>query len=259
LCFVSKIAVKAAIQQLNDYFTANNLNFDHQSSYKQNFSTETTLCALVNDLLWDMEKSQATILVSLDLSAACDTVDHVILASILNINFGINGNAVAWFRSYLTDRKLQVKVGDVSSPVHTFNYSVPQGSCLGPVLFNAYVSTITECIHDDLSIGGYADVHYVKGNFDPKDFNSTTDCIKMIEGTLDSIQHWMSANRLKMNPSKTEVIIFGTHTTISKTTINKIDVAGDDIIVSNHIKYLGALLDNTLNFEEPNARPSPST
>jgi hypothetical protein len=155
--------------------------------YKQNFSTETTLCALVNDLLWDMERSQATVLVSLDLSAAFDTVDHVILASILNNNFGINDNALTWFRSYLCDRKLQVKIEDMSSPVHTFNYSVPQGSCLGPVLFNAYVSTITECIPHDFSIGGYADDHYVKGTFNPNDGNATIDCIKKIEDTLDGI------------------------------------------------------------------------
>ena len=250
LSFISKLAEKGVIQQLNDHFTINNLHSCHQSAYKQNFSTETALCILVNDLLWSMEKAEVSILVALDLSAAFDTVDHNVLCSLLHRNFGIRGPALDWIQSYLTDRKLKVKVNDATSSLHTFNYSVPQGSCLGPVLFNAYVSTITTCIPDSLTLGGYADDHFIKSTFNPADPSSSAACINIIEETLQDVQSWMSANRLKMNPAKTEVITFGSPCLIAKQSISSINVAGDEINTSDCIKYLGAYLDATLSFKE---------
>ena len=250
LSFISKIAEKGVISQLNSHFTSNNLHSSHQSAYKQDFSTETALCVLVNDLLWALERSEVSILVALDLSAAFDTVDHNILCSVLHNNFGIRESALEWFRSYLKNRQLKVKIRDSTSDLHTFNYSVPQGSCLGPVLFNAYVSTITDCIPQGLSLGGYADDHFIKGNFDPNDIEDTTACITSIENTLLSVRDWMSANRLKLNPSKTEVIIFGSQQMLKKHTVSNINVAGDKIEVGSCIKYLGAYLDATLSFKD---------
>jgi len=250
LSFLSKIAEKEVIHQLNNHFTENDLHFDHQSAYKQSFSTETALCILVNDLLWAMEESKITALVALDLSAAFDTVDHGILCSVLDSNFGVNSSALDWIRSYLKDRKLQVKVGDSNSTTHTFNYSVPQGSCLGPVLFNVYASTISECIPHNLSLGGYADDHIIKAKFDPTNTERVLSCIESIESTLLSVHNWMSSNRLKMNPTKTEVIFFGSDHTLRKNPVSTINVAGDDIQAIVSLKYLGAHLDSSLTFED---------
>ena len=121
----------------------NGLHSAHQSAYKECFSTETALCSLMDQLLWAMEKGQASMLVSLDLSAAFDTMDHEILASVLSSCFGVTENALGWITSYLNDRKLQVAIRDCQSETKCFNFSVPQGSCLGPILFNLYCSTIT--------------------------------------------------------------------------------------------------------------------
>ena len=98
---------------------------------------------------------EISILVALDLSAAFDTVDHDILASVLRNNYGINGTALEWLKTYLNNRQLKVKIRESTSSSHIFNYSVPQGSCLGPGLFNTYASTITDCFPDGLSLGGY--------------------------------------------------------------------------------------------------------
>ena len=165
LGFLSKIAEKCVIHQLNQHLSLNNLNSDHQSAYKESFSTETTLCALINNLLWSLERGQATVLVSLDLSAAFDTVDHSVLIDLLNHNFGLSNTTLEWVRSYLQDRKLVVKIRQDHSACHTFNFSVPQGSCLGPVLFNIYCSTITDCVDNNQSISGYADDHCLYDSF----------------------------------------------------------------------------------------------
>ena len=250
LSFVSKIAEKGVILQLNDHLTTNNLHSGHQSAYKPNFSTETALCILVNDLLWAFEKSDVTILVALDLSAAFDTVDHNILSAVLHNNYGITDSALEWLQSYLHNRQLKVKIKESTSASHTFNYSVPQGSCLGPVLFNMYVSTIVECIPEDLSIGGYADDHFIRASFDPANTEETAKCITAIENTLLKVSDWMAANRLKLNPKKTDVIIFGSQPMLNKHAVTSINVDGDRIDVGSCIKYLGASLDASLTFKE---------
>jgi retron-type reverse transcriptase len=131
-----------------------------------------------------MERSEVSVLVALDLSSAFDTVNHSILLDVLEKDFSVTDNALQWTASYLKDRKFKVKVGRDTSDTHIFNYSVPQGSCLGPILFNVYSSTIVDCISDTQSLGGYADDHYLKGLFVPSKAGDESTCIDNIEKTL---------------------------------------------------------------------------
>ena len=74
-------------------------------------------------------------LISLDLSAAFDIIDHTILLSRLQTSFGISGLAFAWFRSYIDGRSQFVHIGCSSSPATLCTTGVPQGSVLGPMFF----------------------------------------------------------------------------------------------------------------------------
>ena len=76
----------------------------------------------------------------LDLSAAFDTIDHQILLNVLGNDFGIIGSAHKWFSSYLTGRKQRVLINDRTSDDFHLNCGVPQGSCMGPILFILYIS-----------------------------------------------------------------------------------------------------------------------
>ena len=101
-------------------------------------------------------------IISLDLSAAFDTVDHRVLFAVLENKFGLNFNVLQWIKSYLCNRKMCTKVESAKSSERTFNFSVPQGSCLGPVLFNMYSSTIIDVISPEQDLGGYADDHILR-------------------------------------------------------------------------------------------------
>ena len=250
LSFVSKLAEKCVVSQLNTYLSTHDLHSAHQSAYKECFSTETTLCSLMDQLLWAMEKGHASIIVALDLSAAFDTVDHEILADVLQSCFGITDKALGWITSYLNERKLRVNIRDSQSDIKCFNFSVPQGSCLGPVLFNLYCSTITNCIDDSQSLGGYADDHCLIDSFDPATPETESECIERLESSLNNISNWMASNMLKMNPSKTETAIFISKNISSKVQTKSITVAGEQVATSDHIKYLGVWFDQHLLMEK---------
>ena len=79
------------------------------------------------------------VLVLLDLTAAFDTVDHAILLERMSGLLGVEEVALKWFRSYLTRRFQQVKIGDSSSLAKFLLYCWPQGSVIGPILFLIYI------------------------------------------------------------------------------------------------------------------------
>ena len=99
---------------------------------------------LVNDLLWSMERKEATTVAVTDLSAAFDMVDHNILIDLLHETFRIGDKALRWFQSYLKNRYCKVKIGKDYSGKKSLNFSVPQGSCVGPVLYLSYAESISD-------------------------------------------------------------------------------------------------------------------
>ncbi len=102
-------------------------------------STETALIRVTHDLLLSSDRGCISLLVLLDLSAAFDTINHNILLNRLENFVGISGSALAWFKSYLSDRHQFVAVNEEVSYRSQVQYGVPQGSVLGPLLFTLYM------------------------------------------------------------------------------------------------------------------------
>ena len=98
------------------------------------------------------------ILLMLDLSAAFDTIDHDILLSRLCNVYGITGDALDWFRSYLTGRIQRVVIEDSVSVDQELDFGVPQGSVLGPRIYCMYTKPVSDIIQrHGLSHHSYAD------------------------------------------------------------------------------------------------------
>jgi hypothetical protein len=251
LPFVSKIAEKAALAQFCPYMEDHNLLPQYQSAYRRNFSTETALLKMVNDGLWCMEKQLVMPLVVMDLSAAFDTVDHTVLISVLSTNFGVEGNAQKWFKSYLTSRKMHTQIGNSVSASKDITFSVPQGSVAGPVLFTAYASTLPSCIDTNANqLAGYADDHGLYSSFKPDVDGAELDKIISLEEQLVAIKHWMDSNRLQMNSAKTEFIYFAGKQQLTKCSVDSIDVNSVIVMRNPCIKYLGAWLDQELKMKK---------
>ena len=112
-----------------------------------------------------MGKQKVNLLVTIDLSATFDMVDHGTLIDVLNTAFNIGGKSLDWFKSYLYPRSCKVNIGDSFFSSHDLSFSVPQGSLCGSVLYNAYASTMKTIVPPDMAIHAYADDHALKKEF----------------------------------------------------------------------------------------------
>ena len=93
-----------------------------------------------------LDSGSGAVLLMLDLSAAFDTIDHGILLSRLNSLYGISGDALDWFKSYLSNRVQRVIIGDTVSECKNLNFGVPQGSVLGSKIYCMYTKPISDII-----------------------------------------------------------------------------------------------------------------
>uniref|UniRef100_A0A8C2I128 Reverse transcriptase domain-containing protein n=1 Tax=Cyprinus carpio TaxID=7962 RepID=A0A8C2I128_CYPCA len=158
LPFLSKILEKVVSSQLYSFLEKNGICEDFQSGFRPYHSTETALIRVTNDLLLSSDRGCISLLVLLDLSTAFDTIDHNILLHRLENFVGINGSALAWFKSYLYDRHQFVAVNEKASYRSQVQYGVPQGSVLGPLLFMIYMLPLRDIIRKHgVSFHCYAD------------------------------------------------------------------------------------------------------
>ena len=118
------------LHQFNVHCEANSLMPDYQSAYRINFSCETAVTRLVNDILWAMENQNVAALSAIDLSAAFNTVDHNILLEVLKVKFGISSKALDWFNNYLRPRFCKVNMDCEYSTPQELSFSVLQGRFL---------------------------------------------------------------------------------------------------------------------------------
>ncbi|CAG2244082.1 unnamed protein product [Mytilus edulis] len=249
LSFLSKLIEKCALYRLNEHVKDHDLLPINQSAYRQFHSCESALLRLVNDILDGMEHQEVTAMIAVDLSAAFDTVDHSILIKVLEYQYGVNGTALKWIDSYLRPRSCRVNVSSTTSSERQLECSVPQGSCLGPWLYLVYAGTLFDIIPPSITVYGFADDHTANKRFVPT-LTNEMDAIRDLQDCAVHINTWMNSNKLKMNNAKTEFILFGSRQQLSKCQTKEIIICGDVIKSKTCIRYLGAFLDETLNFKD---------
>ncbi len=120
-------------QQIKFFFKENNLYSDFQHAYKVGHSTGTALTQITDDCLVQIDDNNLVGAVLLDFSSAFDVLDHKLLEKLKCYKF--TSQTVHWFKSYLTNRRQCVFYNVSYSEVKELQCGVPQGSCLGPLLF----------------------------------------------------------------------------------------------------------------------------
>ena len=246
--FISILTERVVLTRLLSHLSLNNLHSKYQHGYKKFHGTETLLLKLKNDVLCGFENNMATVLLLIDLSAAFDTVDIDKLLDILNHDIGIGGTAFLWFKSFLIGRTQRVKIENSKSDILHVLFGVPQGSVLGPTLFNIYVSSLSLVIQNfGFNTSGYADDNNAYDSFALTfQYHILT---KKLPDLLNLINEWMNLYFLKMNPDKTEIIMFVPPNLKDAHTIQGLVTDGNCIRFSSVVKNLGVLVDQHFNMD----------
>ena len=242
---------KAAIKQIILYLHENAKLLSYQSAYHAFHSTETALVDLIDNLLWNFEKQELCVVGIMDLLATFNTVDHNLLRSILNEQYGITGEALEWIDSCLRPRGYRVSINSSLSTHKDTPFSVPQGSCLGQFLYLACAGTLEDILEpSEGDLTGFADDHALRKSFNPSMHGNQEETIESLRNSLLKMKKWMDSCKLAMNTAKTEPVIFGTRAQLAKTNISSIDVMADVVNQSMVVKYLGAYLDEQLKLDK---------
>ena len=248
LPFLSKLTEKAVANQTVNFMSTHNLHPEFQSAYRKGHSTETALLRVRNDILMNMNRQHVTLLVLLDLSAAFDTIDHDVLLNRLKSTLGFGGNALAWFHSYLSDRFQHVVIANARSNRFDLKFGVPQGSCLGPLLFSIYTCRLFEIVSQHLpQVHCYADDTQLYLAFKPDNDDSQELAIATMEACIIDLRRWMINDKLMINDDKTEFVLIGTKQQLEKVHVDKLSVGDSEITASNVVRNLGSWFDSNLS------------
>ena len=156
-------------------------------------------------------------------------------------HYGIRGMPLKLFQNYLMNRTQFVEINKKSSDVLPINYGVPQGSVLGPLLFLIYINDLNGAVTHS-KVHHFADdtnMLYIS--------NSLKDTNRKVNYDLRHIVKWLRANKISINSSKTEFILFRSkHQNIAKNM--NFGISGQKINIICKAKYLGLILDEHLTF-----------
>ena len=186
----------------------------------------------------------------LDLSTAFDTIDHDILLSRLCNVYGIPGDVLDWFRSYLTGRIQRVVIENAVSGDQELGFGVPQGSVLGTKIYSMYTKPVSDIIQrHGLSHHSYADDTQLYMTMDHS-HNNLRDGLARIQLCVSEMREWMHQNMLKLNDDKTELIVFTSK--YKQDLYNDLIITIGDTVVdcSSQVKDLGVIFDRVLSLRQ---------
>ena len=237
---INKIFEKIMHKRIYGFFEHQGLIYENQFGFRKNHSTTHALIDLTEEIRQTIDKNEFACGIFIDLQKAFDTVDHKILLNKLE-HYGIRGIANKWFSSYLTNRKQFVSIMGHDSTIADIEFGVPQGSVLGPLLFLIYINDLNLAMKYSKTQHFADDTNLLIKNTHLKQLQ------KQLNKDLKQLCHWLKANKLSLNTSKTELILFR-HPNKKINYDLKVKINGKQLLQSNSVKYLGILLDTHLNW-----------
>ena len=203
--------------------------------YRKGYSAQHALLIMLEKWKISLDKGGFGGGVLMDLSKAFDTLDHELLIAKLYA-YGFEKNSLKLIKSYLTERWQRVKINTSYSSWSKLLAGVPQGSVLGPLLFNLYINDLFYVIKADVC--NYAD------DTTPYAVDMTLDCLMAkLECTSSTAMKWFHYNGMKLNSSKCHLLVCG-----NKFESMILNIDNSHVIETHLVKLLGVQIDSGLTF-----------
>ena len=243
---IMKICERVVQSQIVDYFNEHLLFTDAQHGYRRDRSTETALTVITDKLYRAMDNGEVSVLVLLDLSKCFDVISHEKLLEKLHL-YGIDA---PWLRHYLHGHSQQVKIRNTDGS-YTFSKSLPittgvyQGGSLSCLLFAIFPNDMCLHVPSEVSIVQFADDTQIlvtgkKANL--------SGLVSIMENALSDLFAWFCTNDMKVNASKSQLIVFGTRQMLRDVPPVSVRFAGTTVNESSTVKNLGVVMDRNLTF-----------
>lgn len=249
LCAVLKTLESIAANQITHFLEERDILDPFQSAYKRDFSTQTALIRVLDDVRYAADKRQLTIAVFFDFTKAFDFVCHRRLIDKLR-ELGFACSTLRWLCAYLTTRKQAVwdPLSGRMSSNRLVSRGVPQGSVLGPLLFSLYLKDFGTVPHH-CKYNFYADDLLIYIHTEPR---LLAEAIEKVNSDIDMTIQWATENKLTINPKKTKAMILGTRRYVSglrRDVLLSIRVGGTVIPFVDEVVYLGVTINSALSWE----------
>ena len=242
-CF-SKIFERILHNQIYSFFETNQLFSPTQFGFRKKHSTDFAAITLMEKLMTRLDKGIHSYVIFMDLSKAFDTIDHgTLIRKLAKYNFSTI--ALKMITSYLMNRYQYVHYRGSNSSLRPLNTGVPQGSILGPLLFLVYINDLNKAssLFETLT---YADDSTLI--YSPTERLKTEELALIINDELKKFNSWFRSNKLSLNISKTNYVIF--HAT-KKTVLNvDLNLNGVRIERVKSFKFLGLLINENINWND---------
>ena len=210
------------------------------AAYRRAYSTQHVLIRLVEEWKSKLDNDFLVGSVFMDLSKAFDSIPHELIIAKLHA-YGFDENALVLIHSYLRKRKQSVRINNVYSSFQHIVSGVPQGSILGPIIFNFDINDLFFFIKK-ATIYNYADDNTLACFSE-----SLPELVRVLEEEASNALSWLDQNEMIANPNKFHALFVKKDQT--NTSGINLDFLGQSFQSTETVKVLGVTLDFKLNFD----------
>ena len=240
---MGKLTEKVISKRLKQNILDLNILRNEQFGFRSHHSTTTQLLRHTEEITKGFNHGRATVGLYLDISQAFDKVWHIGLVRKL-IDYNINTGMIHLIADYLTNRNFEVQVQGKVSGRKEIKSGVPQGSILGPTLFNIYINDIPhDNHHQNSALYIFADDTLITGQSQRPEL-----AVNQVQHNIQLMEEWLKKWRLAINIQKCQAVLFSKRTSLFRTLPPTLKILGQEVSWREEAKYLGVILDKKLLF-----------